>query len=236
MDRPFSIQDTDISQQVPPESEAATPSTSDVTRTKQASSRHFIRLAQLVSHIRDNNIVDPMASYHNLCFWRDSPPPIRDAPIQPRLWADYVDQLACRSLMLISSPMQQAHTSPGILRGTAEEVEADTIDSCKRLISNLYDRSGTGHSAVSFVDAYDILSAVVILTCLSRRLGKQGPQDSAGVFESINKASAVVTQIAGRFPALRAFQELLLKISGRMMEEHTGRAQVRSDLSPMEQA
>ena len=128
--------------------------------------------------------------------------------------------------MQIVSPDQQAHTSPGFLRGTADEVEMDTVDSCKRFINSLYDRTGTGHSAVSFIDAYDVTSAVVILTCLSRRLGKQDAQASAGVFESINKASAVVTQIAGRFPALRAFQELLLKISGRLMEEHTGRTQV----------
>ncbi|KAH6689061.1 fungal-specific transcription factor domain-containing protein [Plectosphaerella plurivora] len=224
MDRPFSIQDSDISLP-PPSDNDPSPEESDSTRTKRAASRHLLRQAQLLSDTRDHSSTDPMPSYYNLCFWRDSLPSLRDAPITLRLWSDNVDQLACRSLMQIVHPAPQTPMPQAIL-SSAAELETETIKSCQRLINSLYERSGKGNSSLSsFIDGYDVLSAVVIMACLTHRLGKQDSYHSAGTFESISKASTVVTHLAGRFPALRAFQELLLKISGRMMEEHMGKTQ-----------
>lgn len=199
MDRPFSIQDADVSVQVPLDADG-----------KALVSRHLVRHAQLASSIRDgSDDDDAMCAYHNICFWRDSAP----ASIK----ADAVDQLACRSLMQIHHP-----TGPGLL---GDDVTSDAVEACQRLINRLYERYGAGDAAGSFMDAYDALSAAVVLTCLTKRLGRRGPQHLTQLLAAINKTSSVVAQVAGRFPAFRAFGELLFRLSARVTEEHGGRTE-----------
>ena len=118
-----------------------------------------------------------------------------------------------------STSSAEPRRNPGVdsTCGSAEEVELDTMQLCNSLIDNLYERTSTEQPTGSFVDAYDILSAAIILTCLHRRLGRQEPQHFASLMTSINKAMTIVTQIAGRFVALKAFQDTLLKLSGHVM-------------------
>lgn len=167
-----------------------------------------------------------MIAYHGLCFWRDSLPVVRDLPFTSQYWAQSVDQMACRLIMQTVSPLPQQQSTSGFLRGTAEEVELDTIQFCTNVINTLYERNTMDQPSGSFVDAYDILSAAVILTCLHRRLGRQDPQHFASLMNSISKATALVTQIAGRFTALRAFQDILLKLSAHVMEAQCAGNQV----------
>lgn len=185
-----------------------------------------MRQAQLASSIRDSDDVDPMCAYHNICFWRDSPPVLHETSVPRKVWMDVVSQLSCRLLVHAVHPKHRSLSTPGLLMGTAEDVETDTVDSCQRLIDSLYDRYNQGTSSGGFIDAYDALSAAVVLTCLAKRLGRQEPRHLAQVLESINKASSVVAQISGRFPALRDYRELLFTLSGRVMEEHGGKTEV----------
>ncbi|KAH8177003.1 fungal specific transcription factor domain-containing protein [Sarocladium implicatum] len=218
MDRPFGIRDGDITVQIPPPSDDNVIESSEQTKNKMACSRHIVRQAQLMSNIRCSGGTDPMILYHGLLFWRESLPPVRDLPFSSQYWSQSLDQMGCRLIMQIVNPLQQADSVPGFLRGTAEEVELDTVQLCSSLISTLYERSTADQPTGTFVDAYDVLSAAIILTCLYRRLGRQEPQHFATLMTSINKAMTVVTQIAGRFTALKAFQDTLLKLSGHVME------------------
>lgn len=167
-----------------------------------------------------------MIAYHGLCFWRDSMPLVRDMPFSPQIWTQSVDQMACRLIMQIVNPLEQPQSTAGSLRGTAEEVECDTIQICTSFINSHYERNSLDQPSGSFVDAYDILSAAVILTCLHCRLKRQEPQHFANLMNSINKATAIVTQVAGRFTALKAFQDTLLKLSAHVVEAQYNTDQV----------
>ena len=137
-----------------------------------------------------------------------------------------VQQLSCRILMQIVCPVPQAESGSALLPGSRLDVEADAIDSVKRLIDRMYARSRERRLTSSFLDAYDVISAAIVYVCLSRRLGREGADAFTQVFDTVNKASAIVTDISGRFHALRDFQELLLELSSRIMTESSPRTQV----------
>lgn len=177
-----------------------------------------------MSNIRYDPNADPIIAYHGLCFWRDSTPLAQNPPISPQIWTRTADQMACRLMMQIVSPLPQAQSIEGSLRGNANQVETDTLQICTAFINNIYESTNTDEPSDSFLDAYDILSAAIIIACLYHRLERQEPQHFASLMNSINKATALITQIAGRFTALRAFQDTLLKLSSHVME-----AQYRGD-------
>ncbi|KAL8354727.1 hypothetical protein RB601_000474 [Gaeumannomyces tritici] len=236
MDRPFSIQDSDITVQVPPDEDGTSlEAPSEANRAKRAACRHLIRHAQLISSLRDGGgSPSPIFSYSNLYFWRGSlAPTAGNLRIPAQEWTGYLDQLSCRALMCLIRPgtIQNTHAhvgapgaaDPELLLGNMADVERDAIASCTRLIDRLYTRSRSdAHLSGSFLDAYDALSAAVMLVCLKRRRPSQEPPVStalAQVLNSINKACAVITDISGRFHGLRTFQELAMKLSLRVMED-----------------
>lgn len=107
---------------------------------------------------------------------------------------------------------------PGFSLGNMADVERDAIASCTRLIDRLYTRSRSDASLSStFLDAYDALSAIVMLVCLTRRRPSQVTALTQ-VLNFSNKARAIITGISGRFHGLPTFQELAIKLSLRVME------------------
>ncbi|KLU92658.1 hypothetical protein MAPG_11602 [Magnaporthiopsis poae ATCC 64411] len=222
MDRPFSIQDSDISVQIPTDDNG---SPSEAIRAKRAACRHLIRHAQLISSFRDGgDSSSPVFSYSNLCFWRGSLAPAAEHLSVPvHEWTDFLDQQFCRALMCLIRPAALRKgtyaraVDPESPLGNVADVERDAIASCTRLIDRLYTRSRSDTCLSStFHDAYDALSAVVMLVCLTRRR----PGHVAAltqVLNPINKACAVITDISGRFHGLRAFQELAMQLALRVM-------------------
>lgn len=190
-----------------------------------ASGHHVIRHAQLVSDIRRAKRTDPMFDYSNVCYWRDLACRLHRPPDQTgsRPSRDYVDQLACRALILAVSPTPAPHTNPGILLGTPQDVDDDTLASCRRFIDASYERTGHGNPSGSFLDAYDIIAAAVVYACLSRRavasLGRP-----AEPMEVIHKASTLVTQISARFPTLGDFHRLFMALSSNTVSDHGKKA------------
>ncbi|KAF5654035.1 STB5-SIN3 binding protein [Fusarium sp. NRRL 25303] len=160
MGRPFTITEVDISVAIPDITEDET--ASGPVRNKLALSKHLITHAQLISDILGSHQPNPLFSYSNLCFWREFPPQTGGitTPTNPQF--DYLDQLACRALILMVRPNNQSLTNSEVHAESDGEVEADTISCCKALIEKLYSRSGSG-TTVSFLDAYDILAAAVAL-------------------------------------------------------------------------
>ncbi|KAL8306302.1 hypothetical protein RB600_010232 [Gaeumannomyces tritici] len=197
MDRPFRIQDSDIGIQSPPESDESSVPCTPAAGAKAAACRHLIRQAQLMSSLRDASGADPMFSYSNLCFWRDSGPPARGLRITTAEWHGCIGQLACRTIMRIVQPVYRAPEAcdAGVLLGSIADIEKDAVDSCRKLIDCLYVRSGSRSQVRgTFLDM-------------------TGPQLCA-------QASTVLTELSGRFHGLRSFRELIITLSARGRIQH----------------
>ncbi|KAF5699757.1 STB5-like transcription factor [Fusarium mundagurra] len=215
MGRPFAITEVDISVAVPDITEDET--ASGPVRNKLALSKHLITHAQLISDVLGSHQPSPLFSYSNLCFWREFPPQTggTTTPTSPHF--DYLDQLACRALILMVQPKDQNLTNSEVDAESDSEVEADTISCCKALIEKLYNRSGSG-TTVSFLDAYDILAAAVAYICLVQRAPQPNQTGLTQTFEVVSKASILLTQCSSKFSALSIFQQFLLSLSTKMME------------------
>ncbi|KAG5801587.1 hypothetical protein H9Q71_013830 [Fusarium xylarioides] len=227
MGRPFTITEVDISVSVPDITEDET--ASGPVRNKLALSKHLVTHAQLISDILGSHQRSPLFSYSNLCFWREFPPQTGGTTTPTSHQFDYLDQLACRALILMVQPRDQNPTSSEVDAESDKEVEADTISCCKALIEKLYNRSGSG-ATVSFLDAYDILAAAVAYICLVQRTPQPNQTGLTQTFEVVSKASILLTQCSSKFSALSIFQQFLLSLSTKMMEGQ-GSLQV-SSLSP----
>ena len=88
------------------------------------------------------------------------------------------------------------------------------LGSCRRLIEQLYDRSGQGLVDGSFLDAYDLFSAAIAYICLLQRT----QQGLAQTFEVVSKASVLLARYASRFTALDVFLRFLLDLSAKTVE------------------
>ncbi|KAG5770236.1 hypothetical protein H9Q72_002810 [Fusarium xylarioides] len=212
MGRPFTITEVDISVSVP-----------DITEDETASGPVRNKLALIT------NAVSPLFSYSNLCFWREFPPQTGGTTTPTNHQFDYLDQLACRALILMVRPKDRNLINSEVDAEGDSEVEADTISCCKALIEKLYNRSGSG-ATVSFLDAYDILAAAVAYICLAHRAPQPNQTGLTQTFEVVSKASILLTQCSSKFSALSIFQQFLLTLSTKMMEGQ-GSLQV-SSLSP----
>ncbi|KAF5576894.1 STB5-like transcription factor [Fusarium pseudocircinatum] len=219
MGRPFTIAEVDISVTVPDITEDET--TSGPVKNKLALSKHLITHAQLISDVLGSHQPSPLFSYSNLCFWREFPPQTGGTATPKRPQFDYLDQLACRALILMVKPKDQNLTSSEVDAESDSEVEADTISCCKALIEKLYSRSGSG-TTVSFLDAYDILAAAVAYICLVQRTPQPNQTGLTQTFEVMSKASILLTQCSSKFSALGVFQQFLLTLSTKMMEGRGG--------------
>ncbi|KAJ4066583.1 hypothetical protein NW756_010091 [Fusarium oxysporum] len=233
MGRPFTTTEVDISVSVPDVTEdEIEPRISGAVKNKLNLSKHLITHAQLISDVLGRYPSSPLFSYSNLCFWREFPPQTggTTTPTSPQF--DYLDQLACRALILMVQPRDQNLTNSEVDAESDGEVEADTISCCKALIEKLYNRSGSG-TTVSFLDAYDILAAAVAYVCLVRRAPQPNQQGLTQTFEVVSKASILLTQCSSKFSALSIFQQFLLSLSTRMMEGQ-GNLQNYQDFIPPE--
>ncbi|RSM05062.1 hypothetical protein CEP52_006467 [Fusarium oligoseptatum] len=217
IDRPFGIQDVDISVSIPTEEDVDEAALSESVKVKLSFSKHLIVHAQLISDIRNTDKTELLFSYSNLCFWREFPPNTETLASEVELPFEYLDQLACRALILMANPARPIERDSQLYLGTWADIEADTINSCKRLIEHLYDRSGRALERGSFLDAYDVLSAAVVYVCLAQRASGMNQQGLTQIFEVVSKASIVLTQYSSRFSALGTFQQFLLTLSTKMM-------------------
>ncbi|RGP79810.1 hypothetical protein FLONG3_2124 [Fusarium longipes] len=231
MGRPFGITDHYIAVSVPEapgnDDESGLPAP---VRNKLALSRHLVTHAQLISDICGGDQPSPIFSYGNLCFWREFPPPTNNTNSSCSYPPECLEQLACRAMILIVNPPTNTRTNPLLALGDSPEIETDTISSCKRLIERLYSKSTNNTAAVSFLDAYNILSAAVAYVCLVQRIPQSNQQGFAETFQVVSKASVLLTQCSTRFVAISVFQQFLLSLSTKIME---GQASLQVCASPI---
>ncbi|KAK1502149.1 hypothetical protein CTAM01_05587 [Colletotrichum tamarilloi] len=219
MDRPLSIQDDYISVQLPAEDDGLSITTKTPHQTSQTI-RYLVLYSQLVSSIRSGRREDILLTYSNIVHWRDLPPNVdRQSPSAPHLLYLF-EQLSCRALIHLASLTPQTIVRNEFWLGNNQDLETDTINTSYQFINRSYDLFIKGSFVCSFIDAYDIFQAAVAFACLTRRRSQNdfAARRLAEVTEVISKASTLVTIAASRFPALAAFQQVLLSLSTRNME------------------
>ncbi|KAJ5363957.1 uncharacterized protein N7496_009670 [Penicillium cataractarum] len=199
MDRPFGIEDEDIAV-LGPEDYASSARDSDLAR-------HLVSHARFISSIRDAPSKSILHHYSNLCYWRECAP----ASSFP---AVYVMRLSCRAMIEILKVKGSVIIEPSLVR-SASSIENDFIKACVEYIEEEYQRSERGEFAGSFVDAYDIFNAGVVIVCLAA--GKPGvPLRDANV---VNKCTALLTILGERFTGLRVLRRVLWSLSGLVLGE-----------------
>lgn len=250
MDRPVSIQDDDISVRVSrapkeqntmpvvlkltktiqlPMEDGHVPGSADLSSKRLPISRYLILYSQLISSIRAGRKDDVLLTYSNIIHWRDLPPNGDRHSSSNQPLSDLFHQLSCRALVHLTSSTPPTHESIGPLLGSTQDLNLDTINTSRQFVHRCYDLFTQGTFICNFIDAYDVFQAAVTFACLNWRIGRE---NSAGrrlaeVTEIINKSSTLVTIAASRFPALAAFQRVLLGLSTRMMDSHNAISSVR---------
>lgn len=149
-----------------------------------------------------------------------------------------MNHLACRafmSLILTASGAEQRQIREGqdgisMHSRRNKDIEGDTLILCQEFIKNLYEQSGRGQMAGSFLDAYDLVSAAITYICLMAPQMNASPAAAEGtatvwpparsqqdlvpkLMEVVHKASTLITQISARFPAFEGIHRLLFTLA-----------------------
>ncbi|EFX06275.1 c6 zinc finger domain containing protein [Grosmannia clavigera kw1407] len=151
MDRPFSIQDEDISVSMPEDD-----SSSREIPPFFSLSHHLVVQARLVSAVRTAARTAPLFDYSNFCYWRDFPPPLDHLPADAReTHADFLHLLACRTLVQITANCLHGHepaassTTVTATITTTTETKAITVDASDSSPSVLSSSSSVAASSAS---------------------------------------------------------------------------------------
>ncbi|KAL4864292.1 hypothetical protein BDV12DRAFT_189027 [Aspergillus spectabilis] len=203
MDRPFGIQDEDISIPGPEEPAPKDP-------VELAFEYHLVMYAKLTSSIRDDENRCPLFHYRNICFWRDIPRELRTYLDSNEVARNHLERLACRALILILPLQIAASYKNPIPDSHTLEIEHDVRTSCEQIIDQLYSALDQPSSLNAFVDGYDIFAAGMAIVCSSNLSTSDRIQTDANI---INKCIALLTALGERFSGVRVFRKVLLAVS-----------------------
>jgi hypothetical protein len=87
------------------------------------------------------------------------------------------------------------------------------IHSCQEYIEDEYQRSERGGPTGTFVDAYDIFAAGVMVICLAGKRSSSNPMPDV-----VHKCTVTLTLLVEKFPALRVFRRVLWALSSVTLE------------------
>ncbi|KAL2203789.1 hypothetical protein CC79DRAFT_1074840 [Sarocladium strictum] len=249
MDRPFGIQDVDISVQLPtekPEEPQSRAPSYEAAKAREALGLHYIRHAQIISSIRSNSRANPISHYGNLLNWRDFDLPASLSSSVVRSWEDNANQLECRGLLQIVNLLEESQRAISQARANfapskmIQEIYRDARAACRRFIMTSYDQGGQSQTIRSFLDSYDLIAATVGFICLEAKQGQASSAapgvhspDKAELMEVVHKASVLVTQMASRFPALDGFHRFFLGLSLKAVGESPGEIQGCPQVLPL---
>ncbi|KAL4951874.1 hypothetical protein BDW69DRAFT_196136 [Aspergillus filifer] len=208
MDRPFGIQDEDIS--VPfPESPSA-------SEDSAMFDLHLLIYARLTTSIRDSEERCPIFHFKNICFWREVPRgqlPMLDNHEAAR---NHIQQLSCRAMVQVLPMCVGVNYDNPFAKSQGMEVEKCIRDVCEEMIDRMYRDLDQPSSLISFTDGYDIFAAGVAMLSTSNM-----PINEATV---VNKCIALLTSLGERFSGIKVFRRVLLAMSDmgiRKGSEHT---------------
>ncbi|KAL3464483.1 hypothetical protein BJX64DRAFT_275699 [Aspergillus heterothallicus] len=213
MERPFGIEDEDISLSLPKVS-------APLHTVESQFERHLILHAKLTSSIRSSNEPCPLYHYRNICFWREVPPEVRSFLDSNEILQQHVERLFFRSLMqILPLHMATRYTTP-ILGPQTIELDRDVIATCEKMVEQMYRALDDASSGGAFTDGYDIFAAGVAVICGGNPSAPNQILDQANL---VNKCVAVLTALGERFSGFKVFRRVLLAISdlslGRKSQE-----------------
>ena len=165
---------------------------------------YVVMHARLLSNMRGSSHQQSIFHYGSFSYWRDIPRGTIGSNIPPTS-SRTIRQLTCRSMVCLAQISGFERNATRVF-GTTHTIRQDIINTCSEYISNEYlaveDDCFTG----SFVDAFDIFSAGVVLTCL----GRMSPSsDVPNAASALNKCTSLLTLLGERFSALKALCRVL---------------------------
>ena len=161
--------------------------------------------ARLMSSIRASSPGKSVFHYGNLCYWRNLAKSGANKVHVNNASSGYIGQLTCRSLVHIAQ-LSRCTASGGSVIGKTQTIEQDAINSCHAYIDNEYRRFEENDFTKSFVDGFDIFAAGVVVICLSAGSQLPGRRIDTTI---INKCTALLINIAERFPAFKILCRVL---------------------------
>ncbi|KAL4798508.1 hypothetical protein BDV19DRAFT_377035 [Aspergillus venezuelensis] len=197
MDRPFGIQDEDISVPFP-----ELPLTSEDSAMFEV---HLLTYARLTTSIRDSEERCPIFHFKNICFWREVPRellPVLEAHESAR---NHIQQLSCRAMVQILPLCVGANYDNPFAKSQGIEIEQCIREVCEQMIDRMYRDLDQPSSLISFTDGYDVFAAGVAMLCSSNM-----PINEATV---VNKCIALLTSLGQRFSGIKVFRRVLLAMS-----------------------
>ncbi|KAL5344042.1 hypothetical protein BJX70DRAFT_405219 [Aspergillus crustosus] len=203
MDRPYGIQDEDISIPAPPE-----PGSNDPV--ERAFEFHLLMHSKLTSSIRDDENRCPLFHYRNISFWRDLPRELRLYLDSNEVARTHLERLSCRALIQIIPMQVAASYTQSIPDSHTIEIEHDIRTSCERMIDQMYRALDEPSSLTSFIAGYDIFAAGVAIICSSNLSTSDRIMTDANV---VSKCIALLTALGERFSGVRVFRKVLLAVS-----------------------
>ncbi|KAJ5614020.1 hypothetical protein N7528_007674 [Penicillium herquei] len=203
MDRPFNIEDDEITVPSPEEYLDGSP-----TGSINIVARKSIAHARLMSTVRDGASNSVLFHYSNICYWRDS---FRGTKLQAstsnsKFSGKFSMPLSSRAMVEILKSIGSTHIEQSMIHDS-QAITKDIITTCLEYIEDEYRSSECGEFRGGFVEAYDIFTAGVIL-CLTG--------ESPNLFADLgtqNKCTALLTAVGERFVGLRVFRRVLWALS-----------------------
>ncbi|OJJ99597.1 hypothetical protein ASPACDRAFT_1869499 [Aspergillus aculeatus ATCC 16872] len=197
MDRPFSIEDEDIT--------LKNPLVPKATESPGGDTQHHVLMhARLMSSICTLTSQSASFHHHNLRHWRDVALHNQGPSSQD---ADPTAQLTCRGFVQISKVAGTAPAPRRTIVRSDQGFEEDVANSCRQYIDQEFNSSQQGCFTGSFLDGYDLFAAGVLLVC-------QPNSPLGGETSFIGKCTALLTLIGERFTCFRTMCRLLWDLSG----------------------
>lgn len=168
---------------------------------------HVLRHAKILSNIRGSPASRPIFHYGAICYWRDIPKDVQGSS-QSLSTIRAIRQLTCKALVYLARTSSLGQTTTSILMPT-HTIQQDITAACREYINGEYDALEKGEFSGSFIDAFDIFSAGVVLIILGKASSFLGSPSEAGV---LSKCTALLTIIGARFSALKTLCRVLWRL------------------------
>ncbi|KAL4908665.1 hypothetical protein BDW74DRAFT_188571 [Aspergillus multicolor] len=213
MDRPFAIQDDDITLPLPEKP-------ADNSEGQAAFEFHLLLYAKLITSIRTSDERCPLFHYRNVCFWRDTPPELGPFLESNEAARNYIELLSCRALSQILALYIVHNYASLVSEPHLQEIKQNIRSSSERMVEQMYRSLDRPPSVVAFTDGYDIFAAGVAIICIGSLTDSEHILVDATV---VNKCVAVLTVLGERFSGIKVFRRVLLALSdmglGRQTED-----------------
>jgi hypothetical protein len=167
--------------------------------------------AKLMSNIQSSKPRRAISHYSSLCYWRDTSKSLRNGD---SISSTILKQLTCRALIHIFLKINDSTSGTEVTKDR-QRIESDVVRSCADFIEDEYHNYEHGDFSRSFIDAFDLFAAGVVLVICPRRTQQPPTSGKGGIF---NRCATLLTIIGERFGSLRVLHRVLSALSTLALE------------------